>query len=186
MARAISDLPVPLSPVISTVAFVSATASIMSKIFNMRWSCPMMFSMPNRRSSWAFRVSVFLDDLLLVESPLNGHEQLFVDQRLGQEVEGPEPNGVDGGFHGAIAGDHDDRRGGTNPCGNGSADRSRRRPPDECRPARDRTASDRRPPGLRRGSTRHRRHSLDREASRPSRPVDGGRRRPAAAYRVVS
>ena len=30
MARAISDLPVPLSPVISTVARVSATLSIMS------------------------------------------------------------------------------------------------------------------------------------------------------------
>ena len=36
MARATIDLPVPLSPVISTVALVSATEPIMSKIFNMR------------------------------------------------------------------------------------------------------------------------------------------------------
>ena len=56
---------------------------------------------------------VLLDHLLLVERPLDGHQQLFVDQRLGQEVEGPEADGLDRGLDCAIAGDHDHGRGGT-------------------------------------------------------------------------
>ncbi len=56
--------------------------------------------------------SVLFDDPLLVEGPLHGQQQFFVDQRLGQEVEGPQPNGVDCGLHRAVAGDHDDVGGG--------------------------------------------------------------------------
>ena len=89
IARAIIDLPVPLSPVISTVARVSATLSIMSNIRSMRWSWPTMFSMPKRRSSWALSVLVLFEHLLLAEGPVDGHLQLFVDQRLGEEIEGP-------------------------------------------------------------------------------------------------
>jgi hypothetical protein len=39
-------LPVPLSPVTSTVARVSATLLIISNTFNMRGSRPTMLSMP--------------------------------------------------------------------------------------------------------------------------------------------
>jgi hypothetical protein len=44
IARAISDLPVPVSPWISTVAFESATASIRSKTRCIWWVRPMTAS----------------------------------------------------------------------------------------------------------------------------------------------
>ena len=87
IARAMSDLPVPLSPVMSTVARVSATLSIMSKILSMRWSWPTMFSMPKRMSSCALSVLFSSITLPLVERPLDRHLQFFVDQRLGEEIE---------------------------------------------------------------------------------------------------
>ena len=71
-----------------------------------------MFSMPKRRSSWALQHAVLLDHLALVQRPLDGHLQFFVDQRLGEEVEGAQADRLDGRFDRAVAGDHDDRGGG--------------------------------------------------------------------------
>ena len=53
-------------------------------------------------------IAVLFEDLALVEGPLDGHLQLFVDQGLGEEIEGPGADGLDGGLDGAVAGDHDD------------------------------------------------------------------------------
>ena len=71
-----------------------------------------MFSMPKRRSSWAFSSLVLFDHLALVQRPLDGHLQFFVDQRLGEEVEGAQADRLDRRFDRAVAGDHDDGRGG--------------------------------------------------------------------------
>ena len=49
--------------------------------------------------------------LLLVQRPLDGQLQFFVDQRLGEEVEGAQADGFDGRLDRAVAGDHDDGRG---------------------------------------------------------------------------
>ena len=65
IARAIMILPVPLSPVTSTVARVSATLSIMSKTRIMCGSWPMMLSRPTRRSSWARRFVFSVDHVPL-------------------------------------------------------------------------------------------------------------------------
>jgi len=54
---------------------------------------------------------VLLDHAALVEGPLDGHGQLFVDERLGEEVEGPGADRLDGGIDRAVAGDHDHSRG---------------------------------------------------------------------------
>ena len=70
-----------------------------------------MFSMPKRRSSCAFKHAVLFDDLVLVERPLDGDLQFFVNQRLGEEIEGAQADRLDGRFNRAIAGDHDDRGG---------------------------------------------------------------------------
>jgi hypothetical protein len=50
--------------------------------------------------------------LALVECPLDGQVQFFVDERLGEKVEGPEADGLDGRLDRAVAGDHDDGGGG--------------------------------------------------------------------------
>ena len=47
--------------------------------------------------------------LALVQGPLDGHLQLFVDQRLGEEIERPLADRLDGRLDGAVAGEHDDR-----------------------------------------------------------------------------
>jgi hypothetical protein len=56
--RAISDLPVPLSPVMSTVARVGATASIVSKTLSSEGSLPTTRLGPDLRPSSA-RSSAF-------------------------------------------------------------------------------------------------------------------------------
>ena len=53
---------------------------------------------------------VLFDHLALVQGPLDGHLQLFVDQRLGEEVEGPQADRLDGRLDRAVAGDHDHGR----------------------------------------------------------------------------
>ena len=53
---------------------------------------------------------VFFKDLALVQGPLNGHVQLFVDQRLSEEIERPLADRLDGRLDGAVAREHDDRR----------------------------------------------------------------------------
>ncbi len=70
-----------------------------------------MFSMPKRRSRLRPQHAVLFDDLVLIQRPLDGHLQFLVDQRLGEEIEGPEADRLDGRFDGAVAGDHDDGAG---------------------------------------------------------------------------
>ena len=111
MARAMSDLPVPLSPVIRTVALVSATLSTISKTRFMRWSLPTTFSRPKRMSSCWRRTLVFFEHAALAHGALEGHFQLGVDQWLGEEIEGAASDGVHRHFDGAIAGDEDHRGG---------------------------------------------------------------------------
>ncbi len=108
MARAIIDLPVPLSPVKSTVALVSATLSIMSNTRRICGSWPTMCSSPALLVELAFELVVFFDDLPLAEGPLDGHQQFVVDQRLGQVVEGAGAEGFHGGVGVAVAGHQDD------------------------------------------------------------------------------
>jgi hypothetical protein len=55
-------------------------------------------------------VLVFFQNLPLIESPLDRHFEFFVDQRLGEQVERPGADPLDGGFHGTVAGDQYDRR----------------------------------------------------------------------------
>ena len=69
-----------------------------------------MFSMPNRRSSWALRFLILFEHFALVEGPLDRHLQFFVDQRLGEEIERAGANRFDGRFDGAVAGEQDHGR----------------------------------------------------------------------------
>ena len=108
IARAIMLLPVPLSPVTSTVARVSATLSIMSNTFSIRGSRPTMLSRPKRRSSCGPQLVVFSLDAALRQGPLDRHQQLVVDQRLGEVVERAGTNGFDRAVGRAVAGDQDD------------------------------------------------------------------------------
>ena len=54
-----------------------------------------MFSMPKRRSSWALRFLFSSMTFALRDGPLDGQSQLFVDQRLGEEVERAGANRLD-------------------------------------------------------------------------------------------
>ncbi len=56
-------------------------------------------------------VLVLFQHLALVQGPLDRHFQLFVDQRLGEEIEGSRADRLDRRVHRAVAGDHDHRRG---------------------------------------------------------------------------
>ena len=103
IARAIMLLPVPLSPVTSTVARVSATLSIMSKTRIMCGSRPTTLSSPTRRSSWARRFVFSVDHRPLRERPLDRHQELVVDQRLGEIVERAGANRFDRAVRRAVA-----------------------------------------------------------------------------------
>ena len=78
----------------------------------MRWSRPHYALHAEPQIELGFERLVFFQYLTLIECPLDGHEQFLVDQRLGQEIEGPESYGLDRRLDGAVAGNHDDRSGG--------------------------------------------------------------------------
>ena len=64
-------------------------------------------------------VAVLFQDLALVESPLDGQLQLFVDQRLGEEIEGPRADRLDRRLDRPVAGNQDHGRGGMVPAAMG-------------------------------------------------------------------
>ena len=105
IARAIMLLPVPLSPVTSTVALRVGHAVDHVEHCRICGSWPTMLSRPERWSSCR-RSCVFSSmHLPLGERPLDRHQQLVVDQRLGEVVERPGPHGFDGRVGVAVAGD---------------------------------------------------------------------------------
>ena len=55
-------------------------------------------------------VLVFLEHFALAQGPLDGQQQFFVDQRLGEEVERAGANRLDGRFDRAVAGEQDHAR----------------------------------------------------------------------------
>ena len=112
MARAIIDLPVPLSPVTSTVALVSATLSIMSKTSQHAVIVADDVFHAEPQIELGLEVLVFFEHFALIQCPLDGHFQFFVDQRLGEEIERAGANRFDRRFDRAVAGDQDHRRGG--------------------------------------------------------------------------
>ena len=57
------------------------------------------------------QILVLFQHFALIQRPANGDFQLFVDQRLGEQIERPGPNGLDRGFHRAVAGEQNHRRG---------------------------------------------------------------------------
>ena len=98
-----------------------------------------MLSMPKRRSSCARRLSFSSMHAALRKRPLDRHQQLVVDQRLGEVVERAGANGFDRAVRRAVAGDQDDLRWPASCGGIARADRSRRRRAGGCRPAPGRT-----------------------------------------------
>jgi len=56
-----------------------------------------------------FEGLVLLDDLALIQRPLDGKLQFVIQQRLGEQIEGAAADGIDGGFHRAVARDQDHR-----------------------------------------------------------------------------
>ena len=106
MARAANSLPVPVSPRINTVAFVGAMAwrrLITSCIFGL---LPITPWKPKRLVELAAEVAVGAGQSqpfgrLVHDGPQFGHVH-----RLGEVVGRPLLDGLDGGFHVAVAGYH--------------------------------------------------------------------------------
>ena len=71
-------------------------------------------------------ILVFVDDVALRDGPLDRHQQLVVDQRLGEVVERPGANRFDRAVGRAVAGHQDDLRRPASCGGIARADRSRR------------------------------------------------------------
>ena len=141
----------------------------------------MTLSMPKRRSSWALRFLFSSSTTRVFRARSMRQLQLFVDQRLGQQVERAGANRLDGRLDGAVAGDqnHDQRGVLLAAMGQqieavavaqsnieqqhvvGLAARATPGPPPDCRPCRPGS------PGC--------------GANRPSSPAPDDRRRPVAA-----
>ena len=108
MARAASSLPVPLSPVKSTVLSLGAARRILAKTFFMAGESPMMNSdaLPVSSGSAAGSVAAFCSGVL---QGLLDHRLQFVDaKRFHQIVQGPVLDALHRALNGGEAGDHDD------------------------------------------------------------------------------
>ena len=107
MARTTISLPVPLSPVISTVPSVGATRLISAKTRSMARLSPMIPSKPRWTSSSRRRSGVFADQRRALPDLAQDHLQLLGREGLAEVVGGALLHGLDGRFHGGMAGDDD-------------------------------------------------------------------------------
>ena len=108
IARAASSLPTPVSPVISTVAFVRATRAIWSRTMRhdgtVRGHRLARVVMPDH----ALQSLVRPHEIGPLERTTNGGERLLGDERLREEVECARPHGLDGEIDRGMCGQHDD------------------------------------------------------------------------------
>ena len=107
IARATTSLPVPVSPVMSTVAPLGATVSIIwqsSRIGRLR---PMTPGQSVALLELLAQVGVLGAQPALLERRLEDVQQLLELERLADEVGGAALDGVDGVLDSAVAGDDD-------------------------------------------------------------------------------
>ncbi len=71
---------------------------------------PMMFEIPNFSIELLLELAVLFHDPLLAHGPPDREVQLVVDDRLGQVVEGPDPDRLRPRFDRPVAGQQNDRR----------------------------------------------------------------------------
>ena len=107
MALAISSLPVPVSPVISTVARLGATCCTVSNTWRIAGDSPMMFSSPNLCSICSRRLTFSDFDAAAVERPLDDQFQLVEVHRLGHVVIRARLHRLHGVFDRAVGRHHD-------------------------------------------------------------------------------
>ena len=108
MARAVTVLPVPLSPRIRIVVRVSATLSTRSNSPHHLVIAADDVLQPNLIVELRPQLPVLFDDLPLAQGPLDRQVEFGVDHRLGDVVEGAHADRFDGAFDRAVAGDQDD------------------------------------------------------------------------------
>ena len=111
MARATSSLPVPVSPVMSTVLFVSRDQLRRLVHFLHRPAAADHAVVVEVGVALADQVGVLGAQPLVRERPVDHHEQLVDLERLLQVVEGAEPHRLDRALDGGVRGhDHDLRQ----------------------------------------------------------------------------
>ena len=88
MARAMTSLPVPLSPVTSTVEETLPMRSIVRKISCIRLPRPMMLAKVYLPRELLAQVQVLVLELLLAERPPDDQDELVVVEGLGNVVDG--------------------------------------------------------------------------------------------------
>ena len=138
MCAASSSLPVPDSPISSTRASERAAMVACSTARCHAGLAPIIFG---RAAHQFAQPLVLLPQVGLLQRVLHGQQHAVAAQRLLQEIEGAGARGFHRVGDGAVAGDHDGRRGGAVLPHRPSAGRCRCRPAASCRTGRRRRAA---------------------------------------------
>ncbi len=110
MARAASSLPVPVSPVMSTVPGAAAARWIRSLTFVIARLSPTSASSDGSGWNLTLQQIDLARELTAIGGRSDAHQQLVAKERLLHEVDGAELHGLDRRVDRAEAGHHDERR----------------------------------------------------------------------------